>query len=222
MRRDARCARLIETHVEGERDAIGTELLEPASHLLRFDERGAADHHPGDAELEHLRNRGGVAQTAAHLQSDAGLGGEIGDDRAIAAASLARAVEIDHVQPIGAVIAIFGEQRMRLDVIVRDRRKVALQQSDAASVLQVDGGYEAQVGRSSRKRQKILQQARSDCRGALRVKLRAVEISPLHTSAEGLTVAAPRDGRAAHRQRVTVHEIGVVAIAQSREQGQSR
>ena len=100
---DAGRARRIQTHIEGERDAIGTEVLEPGSHLIRLDQRGAADHDPGDAEVEHLRNRGGIAQTSAHLQFDAGLGGEFGDDRAIAGASVARAVEIDHVQPIGAV-----------------------------------------------------------------------------------------------------------------------
>ena len=64
--------------------------------------------------------------------------------RAVAGAAVARAVEIDDVHPIGAVVAILGEQCAAAPCVVAGfGREVALQQPHAASALQVDGGNQA-------------------------------------------------------------------------------
>ena len=51
------------------------------------------------------------------------------------------------------------------------------------------------------------------------MELRAVEIAPLHAGAERHAVLAARDRGGAERQRVAVHEVGVVAVLQALEQG---
>src|ERR1700680_173937 len=67
-------------------------------------------------------------------------------------------------------------------------------------------------------RQKVVEQAGTDGRGALGVELSAVEIAPLHAGAEGRAVAGARDGGGAQIERVAMHEIRVIAIGQSLEQ----
>ena len=122
----ARCACRVEADVESQRDLFGPEVFEPGSDLFRLDESGAADDDSGDAEVEHLRDRGGIAQSSAHLELDGILGGEVGDDGAVCAAAVARAVEVDDVQPIGAEIAVLGEQHKWRGVVagfrLRNRR----------------------------------------------------------------------------------------------------
>src|ERR1017187_6489121 len=71
---------------------------------------------------------------------------------------------------------------------------------------------------SSIDRQKVSEQACADGGGALGVELRTVEIVPLHTGAEGRAVAGARDRRGANLERVTVHEVCVVAIGKTRQQ----
>ena len=70
--------------------------------------------------------------------------------------------------------------------------------------------------------QEIAQQARADRGRALGMKLHAAEIAPLHAGAERRAVAAARDGRRARRQRVAVHEVGVVARRRGPRAGRRR
>jgi len=50
----ARHALSVEAHVEGEADALGPEAREPAEHLGRTFDRGAADHDPLHTAFEQL------------------------------------------------------------------------------------------------------------------------------------------------------------------------
>src|SRR6202049_1611503 len=72
-------------------------------------------------------------------------------------------------------------------------------------------------GASSIDRQKVLEEAGTDGRGALGVELGAVEIAPLHAGAEGRAVAGARNGGGAEVERVAMHEIRVVAVGQTLE-----
>ena len=65
-------------------------------------------------------------------------------------------------------------------------------------------------------RQKILQQACTDRGGALGVKLRAVEISPLHTGAEGRAVVSARDRGLAEFESIAMDEVGMGAVGETR------
>ncbi len=77
-------------------------MRKPRLHLLDLQDRRTTDHRAGDAGVEHLRERGGVAQAAADLQIHRLGRREFDDDRAIAERSVARAIQIDNVQPVGA------------------------------------------------------------------------------------------------------------------------
>ena len=133
----------VEPHVEREHDARRAELAQPGPHLLGLSHRRAADHDAGDAAPQHLRHRGGIAQAAAHLQIDAAVGRrQFADDVEVAARAVTGAVQVDHVQPFGAIAAIAHEQFPGIGVVAGFRREIAVQQAHAAAVLQVDGGYE--------------------------------------------------------------------------------
>src|SRR5271167_3465629 len=68
-------------------------------------------------------------------------------------------------------------------------------------------------------RQEVLQQARADPGRTLGVKLHSEKIAPFNTGAEGCAIAAGRDGRCTRRNGVAVHEVGIILVSKTLEQG---
>src|SRR5580698_5394181 len=67
--------------------------------------------------------------------------------------------------------------------------------------------------------EEVLQEAGADFGRAFRVELDAVEVAPLHAGAERIAVIAAGNRRRTRRERVAVHEINVVTLTHSLEQG---
>src|ERR1700723_2570749 len=67
-------------------------------------------------------------------------------------------------------------------------------------------------------RQKIPEQPRTGGGRAFGVELCAVEIAPLHAGAEGRAVDGAGHGGRAHVQRIAVHEVRVIAVAEAGHQ----
>jgi len=132
---------------------------------------------PGRAHPAPRRSR----QSAAHLQLHACLRGERCDHRAVAAAALAGTVQIDDVQPVGA-ISRYRASSSRVRFIARLCREVALEKPHAASAAQVDGGISARRVRHRRAGGSPGNSStgRADVSGALRMKLGAEKIAPRH------------------------------------------
>ena len=60
------------------------------------------------------------------------------------------AVKIDDVQPVGAQVAVFGQQRHGVGGIARLAGEIAVQQAHAASGFQIDGGNETHGSAAAR------------------------------------------------------------------------
>ena len=141
--RDARRAQGIEAHVESQDDSLRAEVLEPRSHEIDAGNGGAADHGAADAGVQHLRQGQRIAQAATHLQRHRALSCQFENDFAIAVVAVPSTVQIDDVQPVGAIAAILGEQRTRIGVVAGFGLEVASQQPHAMAVLQVERRDEA-------------------------------------------------------------------------------
>src|ERR1700679_1262025 len=133
----------IQTHVERQGNMFRPEVIEPVSDLLYVSDGRAADHRARDPQVQHPGDGGGIAQAAAHLQIDASPAGQLRDDALVAETAVLGAVEIDDVQPIGAVAAVLFEQGPRVSLVARLGGEVAVQQPHTVSGLQIDGGDEA-------------------------------------------------------------------------------
>jgi hypothetical protein len=64
------------------------------------------------------------------------------DQAAVVARRAARAVEVDDVQPVGAVAAVLGKQGAGVGIVAGFGIEVAMQQPHAVSAAQVDGWYQ--------------------------------------------------------------------------------
>ncbi len=137
--------RSVIAHIEGEADARRTELREPRNHLLRLFGREAADHHALDPAAQQILDDGRGAHAAADLDPDGRLRGEPFDDGAIGERAVARAVQIDDVQPARAKGAIALQQLLGREVVARLGGEIALEQAHAAAVAQIDGGNQQHV-----------------------------------------------------------------------------
>ncbi len=138
--RDPRYACRIDAHIEGQRDSLRAEMLQPALHLLHLGESSAADHHARCACIQHQLERRSIAQTASDLQLDGPLRSQPHDDCLIVELSVAGAVEIDDVQPVGAQVFILRKQILRIRRVARFAGEIALPQTHAAAGFQIDGG----------------------------------------------------------------------------------
>ena len=63
--------------------------------------------------------------------------------------AVARGLEVNNVQPLGALVHVFGGHISRLTVVVGHFIEIAVQQAHAATVKEIDGRY--QLHDSSRK-----------------------------------------------------------------------
>ena len=92
MSGDARRAVRVQPHVEGQRQALRAEVIEPGPHLLDAASRAALPITTrATPSVQHLRDRRGIAQSAAHLHLERGLRRQSHDDGAIAGAAVLRA-----------------------------------------------------------------------------------------------------------------------------------
>jgi hypothetical protein len=142
MDRHSRRAHRIQAHVERQDHALRAEVIEPRAHEIDPSDRGASDHGTADACVQNLRDRVGISQASADLKHDCGLPRQLDDDVAIAAGTVACAVQVDDMQPVGAKVAILDEQSERIRAIAGLGVEIAPQQAHAMSVLQIDGGDE--------------------------------------------------------------------------------
>jgi len=107
---DTRNAGLIQPNVERQGDAVAAEVVEPCAHLVHMRHGRAADHHSIHAQIQHLRHGGGIAQTAAHLQTHGVLCRHLRDDGTVDRACVLGAIKVDHMQPIGSQVAILASR----------------------------------------------------------------------------------------------------------------
>ena len=115
-------------------------------HVVDLDgalDRRATDHeaiHADSQQIVHDRIR---AQAAADLHLQRALRRERNNGGAVGKLTVARAIEIDDVEPVGAHVAVLVEKRARIGVVARLGIEIAAQQPDTAAAPQVDGGNEA-------------------------------------------------------------------------------
>ena len=135
-------------HIECQGDALRAEVLKPASTCSDLRDRRAADHDPCDPELQHLRERRGVAQAAAHLQIERLARRQLDDD-ARDCPRLHRWRRRDRRRAASRRRAsrYLASRAARIQRIARLRVEVAVQQPHAVSGLQIDGGNESHARR---------------------------------------------------------------------------
>ena len=101
---------------------------------------GGADHHPSDAHVERGFDVGDLAGAPTGLDWDRDRPNDLGDDVEVAPSSAPGAVEVDDVQPLGALGLEAAGQRHWILTEPSDPIEVALSQPDRPAVEQVDGG----------------------------------------------------------------------------------
>jgi hypothetical protein len=152
---DARRAASVEPHVEREADLVGAEARHPGRYLRGLFDGRAADHDAIDAMAQQVVDDRQCAQAATDLQVHRLLAGEPNDDVAVREPTVARAVEVDDVQPGRSQRAVTRQQLMRFVVVLRLRGEIAAQQPDAAPTAQVDRGNQAHQGSPGRSDRKL-------------------------------------------------------------------
>ena len=104
--------------------------------------RGGADDHVGDAVVEIALDRVEIADAAAQLHRDllADHADDLADRELVLRHAGDRAVEVDEVQPLRAVLEPVLRHRRRVLGEHRRRMHLALLQAHAVAVLDVDRG----------------------------------------------------------------------------------
>ena len=130
--------------VDGDDDAAGIVACRLADQV-RILQRGRADHHAADAEVEPALDRFAVADAAAKLDLAAEALEDRGYRRAIDRFAGKGAVEIDDMQPFGA--GLREDLRLGGGIVAIDggAGHVALGQAHDLAGLEVDGGEDDQA-----------------------------------------------------------------------------
>ena len=191
----------------GEADALGAELHDPLRDRRRLLHRRAADDDTVDAVAQQVVDHGQRTHAASDLQVDRVLARETQQQRTVRELPVARAVEIDDVQPGRAQRTVATEQLVRLEVVAGLGSEVAAQQAHAMAAAQVDRG--------DQQHQWSLRKLASK-RAPAAPERSGWNCTPRKLSAPGdghqrLAVVGRRDRRRGRLRGETVHEIEVLA-----------
>src|SRR5215207_8114074 len=123
---------------------VNTIRLAPRAESARTS--AGADHDPLGAGVERRLDRPGVAQAAAELDGRVDCCRDPPQMLEVVGRALAGAVQIDHVQPLGAAPGPALGRVERVGVVLRLALVVALNQADRATAEDVDRRVEDQAG----------------------------------------------------------------------------
>jgi hypothetical protein len=137
MRGEQRCAAIVDTNVERERDALGSELGEPGGDEVGLTDGKAADDDPR-CDRQYSLEVGTTAHAAAELHFDPGCRAHSRDERKVHGRAALRAIEIDDVEPARAERAVLGRELNGIDVVTRLCCELALQQAHAPPSSKID------------------------------------------------------------------------------------
>ena len=154
----------IESYIDRQADALGSEHLDPAGDVRGRFYCSTADDDATYARLQQVLDDLSRPHAATDLQPGQAVGSHRLDQITVGELPVTRAVEVDAVQPLSAECAVSRMQRLRRDVVARLGVEVAVQQPYALTVAQVDGGQQAHQ-RSSRKLRSTLAPAWPDRSG---------------------------------------------------------
>ena len=135
----------MQTNVECEANTLGAVTVEPVRDGLRLLDGGAADDDAGDASLKQGFDDLQGADATANLEVDLARRGKIENEATIRERTVARAIEVDQMQPWGASRHVAIDEAHGLEVVAGLAREVALQQPHAATATKIDGRDEFHV-----------------------------------------------------------------------------
>jgi hypothetical protein len=120
----------IDAHIERQTHPFAAKFPEPLLYSGGVLECCTADHHTRHATFEQRSGCAVGTHATADLQTQTRSVREVQDLRSITEFTIAGPVEIDHVQPGGAKIAITPSELCGIKLVAGLGRKVALQQAD--------------------------------------------------------------------------------------------
>ena len=141
MRRKTGNTIVVEADVEGERELIAAETIEPGSDVRRLRHCGTANDHARYAGFKHALDRLRIPKAAADLQFQASQFRQSFGDGHIAANPVLGAVEVDHVQPVRAQVKVASSERQGLHRIACLGVEITLVEAHATSGFQIDCRY---------------------------------------------------------------------------------
>ena len=208
-------------HVQADGDLVavlGDRLGAP----LRVLQRRGAEVDPGAAGRQRGRQRLVVADAAGQLDLHVELADHLGQQFAVGAAA-ERGVEVDEVDPLGAV-ALPGQRGVQRGAVLGFAAGLALHQAHRLAVDHVDGGQQESMRTAvnASPLDPIAQQRRTGVAALLRVKLGGRQRAVLDGGQERHVVGGPRQQRVGSAlpllRGVGVHEVepgvGVEALEQ--------
>ena len=126
-------------HIEGCHEALRPVHLDDLAGQVRRSQQRAAQHHTTGTRRQRSRDRFEVTQSAGDLARDGHRGNQASHQLGLHGCTLARTIEVDHVQASGT-LRHPARGRREWIAVVGHPAEVALGQPDGTAIEQVDGG----------------------------------------------------------------------------------